>query len=101
MCPVRMDRIESGSRIVIELTEAINHQKLEKIKSLLSDDCVLESSKPAPDGQMFIGKENIKEYWKQYFLETPKIRKEIEEIMGFGIRCVLRWKLVNMDSIEK
>jgi hypothetical protein len=101
MSPVRMDRIESASRIAIGLTEAINSRNIITLGSLLTDDCIYESSKPTPDGVKYIGKEKITQYWEEIFQTTPNVKIEVEEIIGFGIRCVMRWNLINNDAIGK
>ena len=59
---------------------------------LISDDCFLETSSPAPDGVVVSGKEAVRQYWETFFAEWHEAQLEIEEVFGLGMRCVLRWR---------
>ena len=103
MSPIKMHQIESGIRLVVELFNGINNHKIKDFIGLLSDDCILESTSPAPRGNVFKGKDQIKQYFENYF----KIRKELkfttEELLGFGHRCIIRWECtwVNENGAEE
>ena len=60
MSQIKMHQIESGIRLVVKLYNGINDHKVEDIIKLLSDDCILESTSPAPRGIIYIGKEKNK-----------------------------------------
>lgn len=92
MNPVRMAKIESGMRIVLDFNEAFNRHDVSKIAELLRDDCIFETTNPAPDGNTYKGKGAITEYLQGFFQRSPQAQMEIEEIFGMGLHCVLRWK---------
>ena len=92
MSPIRMDKLESGIRVVIEFKEAFNRHDVNDMMQLMSDDCVLENSEPAPDGAAYSGTEAVTQFWQDFFHELPQIQIEIEEIFGFGERCIMRWR---------
>jgi hypothetical protein len=92
MSPTRMSRIESAVRIVLEFNEAFNRHDVEGMMQLMSDDCVFENTDPAPDGEAYLGKEAVTRFWLDFFHGSPQAHIEVEEIFGFGIRCVLRWR---------
>jgi predicted SnoaL-like aldol condensation-catalyzing enzyme len=92
MSPVRMSKIESAIRIVLEFNEAFNRHDVAGMMRLMSDDCIFENTDPAPDGTAYSGKETVTQFWQGFFKEAPKAHIEIEEIFGFGNRCVMRWK---------
>ena len=48
MSPIRMQRVESGVRVVIAFNEAFNRHDLPAMLQLLSDDCVFEETQPRP-----------------------------------------------------
>ena len=48
MSPIRMSRIESAIRIVLDFYEAFNRHDVAGMSKLLSDDCVIESASPLP-----------------------------------------------------
>lgn len=92
MSPNRMSRIESAIRIVLEFNQAFNRHDVEGMMQLMSDDCVFENTDPAPDGAVYSGKEAVTQFWQGFFRESPHAKIEIEEIFGFGFRCIMRWK---------
>lgn len=92
MSPTRMSRLESAIRVVLELNEAFNRHDVAGMMQLMSDDCVFENTNPAPDGAVYSGKEVVTQFWQGFFRESPHAHIEIEEIFGFGIRCIMRWR---------
>ncbi len=101
MSPIRMARIESAIRIVLEFNEAFNRQDITGMLQLLSEDCVFENTAPAPDGTLYKGKAAIHVYWEDFFRESPKAHLEIEEVFGLGRRCIMRWKYNSVDQAGK
>jgi predicted SnoaL-like aldol condensation-catalyzing enzyme len=100
MSPIRMSKIESGIRVVLEFNEAFNRHDVAGMMQLMSDDCTFENSDPAPDGAVYSGKEVVTHFWRDFFRESPHAHIEIEEIFGFGERCIMRWRYgwVNMGG---
>jgi predicted SnoaL-like aldol condensation-catalyzing enzyme len=100
MSPIRMSKIESGIRVVLEFNEAFNRHDVAGMMQLMSDDCIFENSDPAPDGAVYSGKEVVTHFWRDFFRESPHAHIEIEEIFGFGERCIMRWRYgwVNMGG---
>ncbi len=101
MSPARMSRIESATRIVLEFNEAFNRHDVAGMMRLMSADCVFENTDPAPDGTVFSGKAAVTQFWQDFFRESPHAHIEIEEIFGFGMRCVMRWKYEWVDTAGK
>ena len=92
MSPIRMSKIESGIRVVLEFNEAFNRHDVPAMMRLMSEDCVFENTSPAPDGSVYSGKEAVTQFWQGFFRESPQAHIEIEEIFGMGNRCIMRWK---------
>ena len=93
MSPIRMGKIESAMRIVLEFNEAFNRHDVPGMMKCMSDDCVFENTNPAPDGTVYSGKEAVTKFWQDFFCESPHAHIEIEEVFGLGNhRCVMRWK---------
>ncbi|MCA9993869.1 MAG: nuclear transport factor 2 family protein [Anaerolineales bacterium] len=88
---MKMSRIESALRVVLAFNEAFNRHDVAGMMQLVSDDCLFESSTPAPDGAVYRGKEAMTQFWLAFFRQSPEARMEIEEIFGLGMRCVMRW----------
>jgi len=99
MSPIRMEKIETALRIVMEFNEAFNRHDVAGMMQLMSDDCVFENTDPAPDGTVYAGKEAVTRFWQDFFRESPHAHIDIEEIFGLGNnRCVMRWKYSWLDT---
>jgi ketosteroid isomerase-like protein len=101
MSPIRMSKIESGVRMVLEFNEAFNRHDIAWMMQLMSDDCVFENTEPSPDGSLYTGKEAIARFWQDFFLASPQAHIEVEEIFGLGLRCVVRWRYDWVDAAGK
>jgi steroid delta-isomerase-like uncharacterized protein len=98
MSPIRMAKIESAMRIVLQFNEAFNRHDVAGMMQLMSDDCVFENTNSAPDGTVYSGKEAVTQFWQNFFHESPNAHIEIEEIIGVGERCIMRWKYSWTDA---
>jgi predicted SnoaL-like aldol condensation-catalyzing enzyme len=92
MSPIRMAKIETAIRLVLQFNEAFNHHDVAGMMMLMSEDCVFENTAPAPDGTLYSGKEAVTRFWQDFFRESPQAHIDIEEIFGMGNRCIMRWK---------
>jgi predicted SnoaL-like aldol condensation-catalyzing enzyme len=101
MSPIRMSKLESAIRVVLEFNEAFNRHDVAGMMQLMSDDCIFENTDPAPDGAVYSGKEVVTQFWKNFFRESPQAHIEIEEIFGFGERCIMRWRYSWVDKGEQ
>lgn len=91
MSPARMAKVESAIRLVIAFNEAFNRHDVPAMMLLMSDDCLFENTEPPPDGTIYSGKEEVTQFWQAFFRQSPGAQIEIEEIFGFGDRCIMRW----------
>jgi predicted SnoaL-like aldol condensation-catalyzing enzyme len=98
MSPTRLSRLESAVRVVIDFNEAFNRHDVAGMMQLTSDDCIFENTYPAPDGAIYSGKEVVTQFWHDFFQQSPQAHIQIEEIFGFGIRCVMRWRYDWVDA---
>jgi len=65
---------------------------VDQIMALMTDDCVFESTDPAPDGRRYDGAAAVREVWRSLFDETPDAVFEEEESFVCKDRGVLRWR---------
>ena len=98
MSPTRMSKVESATRIVLAFNEAFNHHDVAGMMQLMSDDCVFENTAPAPDGTVYKGKEEVTQFWQDFFRNSPQALIEIEDVFGLGLRCVMRWRYEWVDE---
>ena len=101
MSPIRMSRLESAIRVVLEFNEAFNRHDVAGMVQLMSDDCVFENTGPTPDGAVYSGKEGVTQFWQDFFRESPHAHIAIEEIFGLGSRCIMRWRYEWVDVAGK
>jgi len=101
MSPIRMSKLESAMRVVLAFYEAFNRHDVASMMQLMSDDCVIEDTGPAPDGAVYSGKEVVTQFWQDFFRESPHAHIEIEEIFGLGIRCIVLWRYDWVDDAGK
>ena len=102
MSPIRMSKIETAMRVVMEFNEAFNRHDVPGMMQLMSEDCVFENTDPAPDGTRYAGKEAVTQFWQDFFRQSPSAHIDIEEIFGMGNnRCVMRWRYHWVDAAGK
>jgi ketosteroid isomerase-like protein len=65
---------------------------VDAIMALMSDDCVFESTGPAPDGDRHEGAQAVRAVWEELFATTKDARFTEEEAIVAGDRAVLRWR---------
>ena len=92
MSPARMSKIEEAMRVVMQFNDAFNQHDVPAMMALMSEDCLFENTAPAPEGTVYKGQTDVRQFWESFFQESSQAHIEIEEIFGFGERCVMRWK---------
>ncbi|MCB0176300.1 MAG: nuclear transport factor 2 family protein [Anaerolineae bacterium] len=98
MSPIRMSRLEAAARLVLEFHQAFNRHDVAGMMQLMSDDCVFENTHPAPDGTVYSGQAAVTQFWQEFFRASPQAHIDVEEIFGFGHRCVVRWRYNWVDE---
>lgn len=98
MSPTRLSRFEAGVRLVLDFYEAFNRHDVTAMMQCMSEDCLLETPTPPPDGTTYLGKEAVARYWQGFFHRYPQAHMEIEEVFGLGFRCIARWKCEWKDA---
>jgi ketosteroid isomerase-like protein len=83
---------EQATRTTIDsFNKAFNHQDVDALAELLTEDTVFEDTSPAPDGRRIEGKTAVVEFWRGWFVHNPDARFEAEEVIVSGNRAVVRW----------
>jgi ketosteroid isomerase-like protein len=65
---------------------------VDAIMALMTDDCVFESTGPAPDGVRRSGAADVRAVWVELFGETKDAAFTEEESFVAGDRGLLRWR---------
>jgi ketosteroid isomerase-like protein len=64
---------------------------LDRALELTTEDCVFDSTGPAPDGTFCVGREAIREAWKPIFDDANALF-EAEETFAADDRVIQRWR---------
>jgi ketosteroid isomerase-like protein len=74
-----------------EFGKAWNDHDLDRAMALVTDDCVFESTGPAPDGERHQGRDAVRAAWKAIF-DDVNAQFHTEEIVVTGDRIVQTWR---------
>ncbi|MFG1815533.1 TIGR03086 family metal-binding protein [Kribbella sp. NPDC049174] len=88
----RDPRWSTSTGLVARFGAAFDRQDLEAVMALVTDDCVFESTSPAPDGARFEGAADVRAEWEKLFANTANPRFETEEAVVLGDRAFVRWQ---------
>lgn len=72
--------------------EAFNRKDVDGVMALMTDDCVHETTDPAPDGVRHSGQAAVRAYWTRLFEATPQMSFENEDVFVSGDRACVRWR---------
>lgn len=87
-----------GHTAVALLGAAFAAGDVDAIMEQMTEDCVFESTSPAPDGTRFEGADAVREQWSKLFAETPDPLFETEEWVVHGDRAIVRWRFSWADG---
>jgi hypothetical protein len=80
------------TQTVIDLfNQAFQHYRPELLADLVADDCVLENTAPAPDGERRVGREACLALW-QGIASDRQGRFDVEETRVLGEHALLFWR---------
>jgi uncharacterized protein (TIGR03086 family) len=77
---------------VARFSAAFGAGDVEAVMALMTDDCVFESTGPAPDGIRHEGTAAVRRVWEELFADTADPAFTEEESVVCGDRAVLRWR---------
>jgi ketosteroid isomerase-like protein len=58
--------------VVNRFNDAFNRHSVDEVMSLMTNDCVFESTGPAPDGQRHVGQTAVRTCWTELFAGAPQ-----------------------------
>jgi ketosteroid isomerase-like protein len=85
-----MSDTSDATSIVAAFGAAWGAHDLDTVLTMITDDCLFESTGPAPDGIQHKGREECRLAWKPIFDDT-KSTFEVEESFSVADRVVERW----------
>jgi len=88
-----VDEATASTLATIErFTAAFNRHDVDGVMAAMTDDCLFESTGPAPDGERYRGVAAVRAVWEHFFRANPLARFVAEEQFAAGDRCVVRWR---------
>ena len=78
--------------VIIAFNDAFGRRDVDAVMALMTDDCLFDSTDPAPDGVEVRGQEAMRRYWQEFFDSTPTTTFETEEMVIAGDRAAVRWR---------
>ncbi len=86
------DPATRNTRDAVErFNEAFNRHDVDAIMRCMTDDCVFENTRPAPDGTRLVGQASVRAFWEEFFARSPRARFETEDLVVAGDRCIVQW----------
>jgi uncharacterized protein (TIGR03086 family) len=81
---------------------AFGSADVDLIMAQMTDDCVFESTGPAPDGHRYEGQAAVREVWQKLFGDTTDPKFTDEDVFLSGDRACVRWRFswTNDDGSE-
>lgn len=76
---------------VRRFNDAFNAHDVDAIMQSMTEDCVFEDTRPAPDGTRIEGAAAVRRAWEALFERSPEARFECEDMFATGDRCVVLW----------
>ena len=77
--------------VVQRFNEAFNRHDVDAIMAAMTEDCVFENTRTAPDGERLEGAAAVRGAWERLFERSPHAHFEFEETFATADRCVVRW----------
>ena len=82
---------ESALDVVERFGQTWADHDLDAALAMCTEDCVFDSTGPAPDGQRHVGREGLRTAWQPIFADTAS-RFDAEETFAMDDRVVQRWR---------
>jgi hypothetical protein len=91
MSTVSETGVAAAAEVVDRFNAAWNAHDLAATIALTSEDCVFESTGPAPDGERSVGHAALRAAWQPIFDDVTS-RFTVENSFAAGSRVVQRWR---------
>ena len=83
--------------VIDQYNAAFLERAPDKLVELIADDCVMEGTGPAPDGNRWTGYDECLAGW-QGLASDPAIQFAVEHVDVDGDRAVIRWRITGAEN---
>jgi ketosteroid isomerase-like protein len=84
--------------VVNGFNDAFNRKDVDGIMAAMTEDCVFESTSPAPNGTRFQGQAAVRALWEDFFKSSPGSSFETEDMFVAEDKCTIRWRYRRVES---
>lgn len=77
--------------VIQRFNESFNRCDVDGVMAAMTEDCVVETPMPPPDGGRFQGQQAVRALWTGFFNATEDLDFQAEELICSGDRAVVRW----------
>ncbi len=91
MCDRQVVDADAARSVMERFNQAWNDHDLDAALALVTDDCLFDSTGPAPDGQRHEGRAAVRAAWEPIFAD-PTTRFTVEDAFPAGDRYVQLWR---------
>jgi ketosteroid isomerase-like protein len=95
--PAMTDTTTTTTAVIDRYNAAFLEQAPDKLVDLIADDCVMEGTGPAPDGNRWTGYDECLAGW-QGLASDPTITFSVEHVDVDGDRAVIRWRVTGAQD---
>ena len=86
-----MQHTDPTTSATIDVVQHYNYAFNKGDAAAMTDDCVVETPMPPPDGSRFQGQDAVRALWNDFFQSSSSIEFETEDIFASGDRCLVQW----------
>lgn len=79
------------AEVIKQFNDAFVQRDPRRLVDLVADDCVMESSQPAPNGARYEGYEACLNFWQE-LIADPNGSFEPEDVVVSDDRATIRWR---------
>lgn len=87
--------------IIDAFNEAVNQHDVAATMALMTEDCVFENTSPFPDGTRYEGQAAVRDFWTNFFKDSPHAHFDFDELITTEDRGITRWTYHWIDSEGK
>jgi ketosteroid isomerase-like protein len=92
-----INSMKDTTTVIGQFNAAFRERAPEKLVDIIAEDCVMEGTGPAPDGNVWKGYDECLAGWQALATE-PSIRFEVEHVDVDGDRSVIRWRIIGAEN---
>jgi ketosteroid isomerase-like protein len=80
------------TEVIARFNDVFQRHDPSALVEIVSPDCVIENTTPAPDGARHVGREACVSLWSR-IATAPGTRFDLEDVVVAGERATIRWRL--------